>query len=81
LSEAVVEKVPDDLPNDIDTGHIIVNGIRSNNMMQLPFECEGEIEIVLFTMFGNELRVKAKRLRTQEVDEAIFLEHFPENEN
>jgi hypothetical protein len=79
LYEASVEKCPDDLPNDIDTGYIIVNNQKSINLLRLPLQCEGEIEIVLFTIYGKELRVKSKKLQTQELDKAIFLEDFPES--
>jgi hypothetical protein len=56
-----------------------VDGATSQNMMKLPFNCDGVIEIVLFTMYGYELRIKCKKIQTQEIGEATFLENFPED--
>jgi hypothetical protein len=80
LFDAHVEEIPGDLPNDIDDGYVKVNGTKYRNVMKLPFERQGDIEILLITMYGHEFRAKCKSVRTQEVGEASFVENYPDDE-
>ena len=77
LCEASIEECPADLPNDIDTGYIMINGEKSINMIKLPSKIDGEIVLELFTMYGEKLRIKCKKLYTQELNNAQFVEDFP----
>ena len=38
LRQVATVKVPDDLPNDISDGYIIINGNKLDNMIPLPFK-------------------------------------------
>lgn len=71
-----VIEIPDDLPNDIDYGYFIQNGVKTTNMMKLPFSTNDEIEIVLFTQYGKKLHLKAKSAATQENGIARYIEDF-----
>ena len=74
--EVTVIEIPDDLPNHIDDGFFIINGIKSVNMMKLPFQTNCEMELVLFTMYGKKLHLKAKSAFTREIGEPVFIEEY-----
>jgi len=76
LEEAILEKIPEDIPNEIDFGYFIINGEKYINVIDLPINESGEIEVVAETMYGNELHLKGKRITTVEVGEIIFLQNF-----
>ena len=80
LDEASVAKCPDDLPNDIDTGYVIIGGKKSENMLELPSRISGEIEVALYTQYGKKLLVKGKKLVTQELGKPQYVEEFPGDE-
>ena len=46
---ATVEKFPTNLPNDLDTGQVVVDGKVLINMLPLPAKLQGQIEIALLT--------------------------------
>ena len=71
-----VIELPDDLPNDLDFGFYVINNEKTENMMKLPFETKGEIEIVLITQYGKRLQLKAKSAFTKEVGKARYIEDF-----
>ncbi len=74
--------IPDDLPNDISDGHIIVDGKKLDNMIPLPFKAFGKIQLFFVTQYGKELKIKAEEAYCEEVDQPIFIENFPGfNEN
>ena len=75
LGVTVIE-LPDDLPNDISDGFFIIDGIKSVNMMKLPFQTNREMELVLFTMYGKKLHLKAKSAFTKEIGEPTFIEEY-----
>lgn len=72
-----VIETPDDLPNDIDYGFFIINGVKSVNMMKLPFRTDNEIELVLLTQYGEKVHLKAKSAFTEEIGSPNFIEDFP----
>lgn len=74
-----VLEIPDDLPNDIDYGYFIINGVKTTNMMKLPFSTSDEIEIVLFTQYEEKLHLIAKSATTQEFGSARYIEDFTGN--
>jgi len=75
--DVTVLELPDDLPNDIDYGFFIINGIKSINMMKLPFTTDSEMELVLFTQYGKKVHLKAKSAFTDEMGRPSFVEDFP----
>lgn len=77
LKKVAAVNIPDDLPNDISDGHIIVNGEKLDNMIPLPFKASGKIQLFLITQYGNELKINAEYAYCEEVDEPIFIENFP----
>jgi len=77
LKGVSIIEIPDDLPLDIDYGYFIIKGEKTTNMMKLPFSTDDEIEIVLFTQYGNKLHLKAKSALTQELGSARYIEDFP----
>lgn len=72
-----VIEIPDDLPNDIDYGFFIINGVKSVNMMKLPFRTDNEIELVLLTQYGKKVHLRAKSAFTEEMGSPRFIEDFP----
>ena len=77
LRQVATAKIPDDLPNDISDGYIIVNGNKLVNMIPLPFKVSGKIELMLITQYGKELKIDAELAYTEEIDQPIFIENFP----
>ncbi len=64
------------MPNDIDYGFFIIDGNKSVNMMKLPFQTDRKMELVLFTMYGKKLHLKAKSAFTKEIGEPNFIEEY-----
>jgi len=60
LHQVTTTKIPDDLPNDISDGYIIVNGNKLDNLIPLPFKVTGKIELILITQYGQELKIDAE---------------------
>ena len=77
LQDVSVLEMPDDLPNRLDDGYFIVQGLKTSNMMKLPYKTEDQIEIVLLTQYGQKLHLIAKSAFTQEVGEARYVDIFP----
>jgi len=75
--EVTVIEIPDDLPNDIDYGFFIINGVKSVNMMKLPFKTDTEIELVLLTQYGEKVHLKAKSAFSEEMGSPSYIEDFP----
>ena len=71
-----MEKIPEDIPNEIDFGYFIINGVKHINVIDLPINESGEIEVVAETMYGNELHLKGKRIKTVEIGDLEFLQNF-----
>lgn len=76
VEEAKLLKIPSDIPNDIDSGYFIINGEKFINMIDLPINKSGEIEVVAETMYGKELHLTGKKIRTKECGELVFLQDF-----
>jgi hypothetical protein len=77
LRQVATAMIPDDLPNDISDGYIIVNGNKLDNMIPLPFKVSGKIELMFITQYGKELKIDAEQAYTEEIDQPIFIENFP----
>jgi len=64
-------------PNDLVTGHVVVDGEEMVNMLPLPVRLEGKIEIALITQYGEEFIAQAVRLETRELGPPEYVEDFP----
>jgi hypothetical protein len=76
LDDALLLKMPDDIPNDIDFGHFFINSIKHVNMISTAFQASGKIEVELVTFFGNKLHIKAKKIKISEIGEPEYLQKF-----
>ncbi len=76
LKNALIIKKPDDIPNDIDYGHFIIDNKKYDNMIKTNFQASTEIEVVFITMYGNKLKIKAKHIIISEVGEPEYLQEF-----
>jgi hypothetical protein len=71
LDEATIEMSPNKLGVWISTGYMAV---KHDNLLDLPCEIRGEIELYFLTAENEELRIKARGLRTVEVGEPEYIE-------
>jgi hypothetical protein len=76
LENARIINEPDDIPNELDFGYFIINGTKYDNMIKVPFKESGDIEVILETFFGNELRINAGKITISEIDSPQYLQDF-----
>ena len=73
LEGLILENIPNGIPSDIDFGYFIFNGEKAANMINLPINVSGEIEIVVETMYGAKLHLKGNKIISEEIGEIKFL--------
>lgn len=76
LENAVIQKTPSDIPNEIDDGHFTINGRRFNNMIASSMVAEGTVEVSLITFYGHELLVTGTKIAITEIGKPEFLQNF-----
>ncbi len=76
LKNASIINEPEDIPNELDYGYFIINGTKYDNMINVPFKESGEIDIMLETLYGNELRINARKIAIAEINSPQYLQDF-----
>lgn len=76
FEDARILSKPSDIPNQLDYGYFTINGEKFTNVIEIPLNETGQIEALFETIYGNELRINAKKIVITEVGEAEYLQEF-----
>ncbi len=71
----IVEGELPELPCDISTGILMVNEHISKNMLSLPLDQSGNIDLRLDAMWGGQIVVRGKRIAAIPKNEAKYVEN------
>jgi hypothetical protein len=71
----IVEGELPELPCDISTGILMVNEHISKNMLSLPLDQVGNIDLKLDVMWGGQIVVRGKRIVAIPKNEAKYVEN------
>ncbi|OQX19652.1 MAG: hypothetical protein BWK76_03950 [Desulfobulbaceae bacterium A2] len=76
LHGAVVEQCPATLVNELSFGDVMRNGTKMENLLPLPTRVQGELVIMLATLYGERYQVRASMLETAAVGQPEDVQDF-----
>jgi len=66
-----------DLPCDLWEGYLKVNGELFDNLVPIPLDSAGNIELQLTSVSGESLQVRGNRITLELLGEPEYIEKFP----
>jgi hypothetical protein len=78
ISEAVVERVPSELPDDLMEGALSVGEVRWDSVMPLPLAASGQVTLTAVTSRGQLLSVRGVGISAVVRGVARCIEGFPD---
>jgi len=76
LTDTIKLNIPKHFPIDISDGYFVINNERHDNMIKIPIESSGDIEVFILTMHNERLKIQAKKMLILEHGEPEFLQEF-----
>jgi hypothetical protein len=75
-SEGILGSISE-LPCDLWDGHLKVNGELFDNLVPIPLDSAGNIELQLTSVSGESLQVRGNRITLELLGEPEYIEKFP----
>ena len=66
-----------ELPCDLSSGYLALNGQHSDNLIPIPLSCDGDVEVHLTSAFAESVRVRGNRVTLELLGEPDYVEQFP----
>jgi hypothetical protein len=66
-----------ELPCDLSSGYLALNGQHSDNLIPIPLSCDGDVELHLTSAFGESVRACGNRVTLELLGEPDYVEQFP----
>ena len=76
LENSQILNEPNDIPNQLDYGYLVVNDTKYTNVIKTPLQESAEIEVSFETFSGSELRIKSKSIEITEIGKPEYLQDF-----
>jgi hypothetical protein len=66
-----------ELPCDLSSGYLALNGQHSDNLIPIPLSLDGDVELHLTSAFAESVRVHGNRVTLELLGEPDYVEQFP----
>jgi hypothetical protein len=66
-----------ELPCDLSSGYLTFNGQHSDNLIPIPLNRDGEVELHLTSAFAESVQVRGSRVTLELLGEPGYVEQFP----
>jgi len=66
-----------ELPCDLSSGYLTLNGQHSDNLIPIPLSCDGDVELRLTSAFAESVQVRGNRVTLELLGEPDYVEQFP----
>ena len=66
-----------ELPCDLLSGYLVLNGQHSGNRIPIPLSCDGDVELHLTSAFAESVRVRGNRVSLELLGEPEYVEQLP----
>ena len=66
-----------ELPCDLSSGYLTLNGEHSDNLIPIPLSCDGDVELHLTSTFAESVQVRGNRVTLELLGEPNYVEQFP----
>src|SRR5580693_2661659 len=66
-----------ELPCDLSSGYLTMNGQHSDNLIPIPLNRDGEVELHLTSAFAESVQVRGNRVTVELLGEPGYVEQFP----
>jgi hypothetical protein len=76
IENGLVEGELSKLPVELGTGQLCFDGHSISNVLPLPLDRIGAVEVTLEPMWGGMVQVRGSRIRVELVGEAKYVEEF-----
>jgi hypothetical protein len=65
-----------ELPCDLSSGHLTLNGVQSDNLIPIPLGSDAEVELHLTSNFAESVQVRGDRITLELLGEPTYVEEF-----
>src|SRR5512138_3820 len=65
-----------ELPCDLSSGHLTLNGVQSDNLIPIPLSSDAEVELHLTSNFAESVRVRGDRITLELLGKPTYVEEF-----
>ena len=65
-----------ELPCDLSSGHLTLNGVQSDNLIPIPLSSDAELELHLTSNFAESVRVRGDRITLELLGNPTYVEEF-----
>ena len=65
-----------EFPCDLSSGCLILKGERSDNLIPIPLDCDGDVELQLTSKFGESIHIRGHRIVLELLGEPDYVEEF-----
>ena len=66
-----------ELPSDLSSGHLTLNGVQFDNHIPIPLSSDAEVELHLTSTVAESVQVRGDRITLELLGEPTYVEEFP----